>query len=301
MQPDGTAREALSFTLNEDSIGVSNRNGTAGPYTSFGAAGCKANTLACGPDNENARGFLGAVSFFGDEWLIGAGALSADNFFRFYATNDAMTAPDFSYVDTSVTLSNGMRTATAAVVMGSKLYVGVLGTGGVRPGLVALTRAPAAPGIDATSTDVENLQAETIPGIGKSAKVSLIDSMIVFNDRLYLFNNGGCARSSTAVPAAGSWNSCTPAALRGWVAAQAWAPWARSSTPRMRWYDPTSRIMVSSIPDDSAKVNIAKSMLVRALSICFISSISGPCIGANSGFTLMFASWNSLGLGSWRS
>ena len=213
MQPDGTAREALSFTLNEDSIGVSNRNGAAGPYTSFGAAGCKANTLACGPDNENARGFLGAVSFFGDEWLIGAGALSADNFFRFYATNDAMTAPDFSYVDTSVTLSNGMRTATAAVVMGSKLYVGVLGTGGVRPGLVALTRAPAAPGIDATSTDVENLQAETIPGIGKSAKVSLIDSMIVFNDRLYLFNNGGCARSSTAVPAAGSWNSCTPASV----------------------------------------------------------------------------------------
>jgi hypothetical protein len=210
MQPDGTAREALSFTLNEDSIGVSNRNGAAGPYTSFGAAGCKANTLACGPDNENARGLFGAVSFLGDEWLIGAGALSADNFFRFYATNDAMTAPDFSYVDTSVTVSNGMRTATAAVVMGSKLYVGLLGTGGVRPGLVALTRAPAAPGIDATTADVENLQAENIPGIGKSAKVSLIDSMIVFNDRLYLFNNGGCARSSTAIPAAGSWNNCTP-------------------------------------------------------------------------------------------
>jgi hypothetical protein len=59
--------------------------------------------------------------------------------------------------------------------------------------------------------------------------------------------------------------------------------------------------MVSSMPDDSAKVNIAKSMLVRALSICFINSISGPCIGANRGFTLMFARRNSLGLGSWRS
>jgi hypothetical protein len=69
----------------------------------------------------------------------------------------------------------------------------------------------------------------------------------------------------------------------------------------MRWYDPARRIMVSSIPEESAKVNIAKSMLVRALSICFISSISGPCIGANSGLTRMLASWNSLGLGSWRS
>jgi hypothetical protein len=124
-----------------------------------------------------------------------------------------MTAPDFSYVDTSFTVSNGMRTATSAVVMGSKLYVALLGIGGVRPGLVSLNRTPAPPGIDATAADVENLQAETIPAIGKSAKVSLIDSMIVFNDRLYLFNNGGCARSNTAVPAAGSWTNCTPSGV----------------------------------------------------------------------------------------
>jgi len=213
MQPDGTGRELLSFTLNEDSTGVPDLNKAPGPFLSFGANGCKADTLACGPDNDNARGFLGSVSFLGDEWMIGAGAMSGDNFFRFYATNDAMTAPDFSYVDTSFTVSNGMRTATAAVVMGSKLYVGLLGIGGVRPGLVALNRAPAAPGIDATAADLENLQAETIPGIAKSAKVSLVDSMIVFNDRLYVFNNGGCARSSTAVPASGSWTSCTPAGL----------------------------------------------------------------------------------------
>jgi len=212
MQPDGTGRELLSFTLNEDSTGFASLNTAGGPYPSFGAGGCKANTLACGPDNENARGFFGAVSFLGDEWLLGSGALTAGNFFRFYATNDAMTAPDFSYVDTSALVNNGMRTVTAAVVKGNKLYVGLLGTGGTRPGLVALSRSPAVPGIDATSADMENLQAENMPAIGKSATtVSLIDSMIVFNDRIYVFNNGGCARSNATDATPSTWINCTPA------------------------------------------------------------------------------------------
>ena len=36
---------------------------------------------------------------------------------------------------------------------------------------------------------------------------------------------------------------------------------------------------------DWAKVNIAKSTVRAALSICFMISISGPWRGANSGFT----------------
>jgi hypothetical protein len=34
--------------------------------------------------------------------------------------------------------------------------------------------------------------------------------------------------------------------------------------------------------DDCAKVNMTKSMLVLALSICFMISISGPCSGAKT-------------------
>jgi hypothetical protein len=96
-------------------------------------------------------------------------------------------------------------------VVGSKLIVGFSGSGGTRPGLVSIDRTPAPPGLDMRSADLVNLQAENIPGIGKSAKMSLIDSMIVFNDRLYLFNNGGCARSDVADPAPGDWSNCTPA------------------------------------------------------------------------------------------
>ena len=216
MQPNGTGREAIAFALAKDTTGYGNLNTAPGPYPSFGAPGCPDASLACGPDNENARGFLGAVPFQGNDWMIGAGAIPAgDNFFHFYASNDPSTAPAFSYVDVDAFVGNGMKTVTAAVAFGGKVYVGLSGTGGARPGLIALSQAPLPPGLDATAAGstatAANLQAENIPGIGKSAKTSLIDSLIVFNDRLYVFNNGGCARSNSNVPAPGSWNNCTPA------------------------------------------------------------------------------------------
>lgn len=45
------------------------------------------------------------------------------------------------------------------------------------------------------------------------------------------------------------------------------------------------RVIVSSMPEDWAKVNMAKSTRSRALIICFMISISGRCRGANNGFT----------------
>jgi hypothetical protein len=211
MQPDGTGREALSFTLNDDTTGFQSANTAPGPFASFGADACTRNTLACGPDNENGRGFFGAVSFQGDDWMIGAGALSAGPLFHFYATSDATTVPDFSYVDVSVPLADGLRTMTAAVAFGGRVYVGFSSTGASRPALIALTKAPVPPGLDATSTDVVNFQGEAIPAIAKSAKTSLIDTLVAFNDRIYAFNNGGCARSVNAQPAGSSdWVDCTP-------------------------------------------------------------------------------------------
>jgi hypothetical protein len=103
-----------------------------------------------------------------------------------------------------------MKTVTSVAVAGGKLIVGFSGSGGTRPGLVAITRAPAHPGLDLDTPELVNLQADSIAGIGKSAKMSLIDSMIVFNDRLYVFNNGGCARSNAANPAPSDWTNCTP-------------------------------------------------------------------------------------------
>jgi hypothetical protein len=61
--------------------------------------------------------------------------------------------------------------------------------------------------------------------------------------------------------------SCTSACFSGEVAAQAWTPWPRSKTPRMAVPEWTTRIMVSSMPEDWAKVNMAKSTRSAALSI----------------------------------
>jgi hypothetical protein len=126
-------------------------------------------------------------------------------------TSDATTAPAFSYVDMSgVSAPNGLRMVTAAAVLGSKLYVGFGGLAVGRPGLVALSRSPAAPGLDAGSADLVDLKASAIPAIGKAAKPTLVDSLVVFNDRLYAFNSGGCARSTTNDPTPSDWTDCTP-------------------------------------------------------------------------------------------
>jgi hypothetical protein len=214
MQPDGTRREAVVFTINGDVTGSRNTNTAPAPFPSFGATGCQANTLACGPDNESGRGFLGAVSFLGGEWMIGSGALASGSLFRFYLSSDATTSPDFSYVDMSgVPVPDGMRMVTAAAVLGSKLYVGFGGLAASRPGLVALSRAPAAPGLDAGPADLLDLKASAFPAIGRAAKTTLLDSLLVFDGSLYAFDSGGCARSTTADPTQGGWTDCTPSSV----------------------------------------------------------------------------------------
>jgi len=56
-----------------------------------------------------------------------------------------------------------------------------------------------------------------MPGVGLSAAMSMIDAIVDFNDRVYVANNGGCLRSTTAQPGSyasspADWTVCSPSA-----------------------------------------------------------------------------------------
>jgi hypothetical protein len=126
-------------------------------------------------------------------------------------------------VDLTSFLGGQTRGFSAALFFGDRLYLGFPDTGGNRPYLLALQRFPTqAPGYEASQgLDAEDLKAENMPGIGQGgtppnrANMQMIDTLIAFQDRLYLANNGGCVRSTTATPrsygsAVGDWAPCTP-------------------------------------------------------------------------------------------
>jgi hypothetical protein len=217
-EPDGASPESVSFSFAADVTGgnVSSNSSTA-PYPSLGAPGCAPDTASCGPDNENGRGLFASGTLAGTEWLLAAG--SRDGGLEYvYATSDHDPVLDFSYIDFNTAgLGGQARTLSAACVLGDRVYLGFPDSGGNRPYLLALLRAPTAPGLDTTPSDVLTLDADKMPGIGRSSPLTLIDAMTVFNDRLYLFNAGGCMRSTTGTPRRYStfpedWAACTPSA-----------------------------------------------------------------------------------------
>ncbi|MGC4120329.1 MAG: CARDB domain-containing protein [Myxococcales bacterium] len=218
---DGSNPESVTFALQRDPVGPStSTNTSSAPYPGFGAPGCARNTGACGPDNENGRPFFTSAAVFGDEWLFGAGATSgADRLHRVYLTNEAGPALSFPYADLSPALENDTLGVSAVHAFKDRVYIGLPDNSSDRPFLVAMLVPPASPGLDAAlDTDVLHLDGGVLPDIGawsgNNAPVQIIDSMVDFNDRLYLFNNGGCARSTTATPrpagvAPNDWTSCT--------------------------------------------------------------------------------------------
>src|SRR5207302_795742 len=91
-------------------------------------------------------------------------------------------------------LNSSTNDMSSLVSAGGTVYLGFGDSAGNRPVLLALDTLPAPPGITPSASQLVNLKADTMPGIGKSAPVSLIDAMISFNGRLYV------ARNTTAGP-----------------------------------------------------------------------------------------------------
>jgi hypothetical protein len=214
---DGSAATTISFSFAADTSGgnVSQNTATA-PYTGIGFAGCAANTHQCGPDNEDGRGIFAAGSINGAEWLVMAGARTAGDLDYVYMTADTDSKLDMRYVDLAPEMGPQTRGSSSMHVLGNRVYLGFPDTGGKRPYLVALKVTPGAPGLDVSTTaEAENLGAHKMPKLGSSAAMSMIDSIADLNNRVYLFNNGGCMRATVAQPASyetkpSDWADCTP-------------------------------------------------------------------------------------------
>lgn len=197
---------------------------------SIGYGGCAADTLACGPDNENGRSIFSVGSWAGQQWLVLAGGKSGGDLHYIYAARDDGNSGKhrFSWIDLSQLLGPQTKGVSAAH-FDNRLYLGFPDTGGKRPYLVRLAATPPLPSQGQGGLDVDsakpgvgaNLNGDEIPalGDGNSASTVIIDAMITFNDRLYVFNNGGCARAATVVPEpftkSGEWVDCSPSGSFG--------------------------------------------------------------------------------------
>jgi hypothetical protein len=161
----------------------------------------------------------------GTPWLIASGAFNSggSNVRHVYATTDDTTAPDFDYIGVKSFVGDESQGATAMAVFHDRLYFGFADSKANRPFMMVIKTAPPTPGFDATNNDALNLTATKMPGLGangspkNNAPAQLIDSFGVFNDRLYLGNNGGWMRTTTNSPGSyqsspSDWAIATPSA-----------------------------------------------------------------------------------------
>jgi hypothetical protein len=159
----------------------------------------------------------------GQEWLFIGGSRSGGTYYL-YATSSAASPLDFSYLDLHYGQGGFAHAISTASVIGGRLYVahaGQVGANTAAPLLRVLTTAPAYPGIDPPSfgATLDDLHAEYIPGIGTQAGHAAgnldVDAVAGFGSSVYVANDGGLARSTSAPPAratrtGGEWVSCTP-------------------------------------------------------------------------------------------
>src|SRR2546426_12493514 len=138
MQPDGTAVETVQLPF-QPAPGM-NQNLATPPATGFpslGYFGCAADTLQCGPDNEDGRGLFIAFSSSGTERLFAVGGRQASIIRHGYVTSDTNAVPSFSPIGLNV--GGGVRGASSAVAMGTTRYVGTVGgRGSGQPAIIPI-------------------------------------------------------------------------------------------------------------------------------------------------------------------
>ncbi len=205
-QPDGSGREALTFSFAPDSTDV---NQATGPFPSLGYTGCATNTLQCGPDNEDGRGFFGTATIAGVPWLVAGGARSGGKLAHVYASTDAGAAIGFSYDYLKSVLGPSQRNTTLMTDFGNLLIVGLGGKGLM---LVALKAMPTPPGI----VPVGGVAAFDITpyGVPVISTATQVDAARGFGGLLHVFVSSGCARINQQDVTVSNltWSSCTPPA-----------------------------------------------------------------------------------------
>ncbi|MCA9670750.1 MAG: hypothetical protein KC503_34375 [Myxococcales bacterium] len=238
---DGANATKVDFALPADTTGNTSANLATPPFPSVGAGGCQANTLACGPDNEDGRGLFTSGTITGKRWLLLGGGHSSGTLGYIYMSDavNGATLP-FNYVDLHALFGNTVHTISASHILSDRVYLGFASSGAQRPYLLMLKSTPAAPGLDARDpTDAEDLRAYDMPGIGSAGTVAMIDAITDFGGRLYLANGGGCMRATTPQPgnyrdAPQDWSNCTPGAA-------AWGLYGASMTTKHTDLEPRDK------------------------------------------------------------
>ena len=208
MSYDGSNPEVVQYRFQRDPSGDAN---AASPppaaFPSLGYQGCAANTLQCGPDNEDGRGLLTAVNLGGTEWLLGAGSRQTSTLSHLYMSTDVTASPQLPFIEFSP--MGGTRGTTAAAAVGSVLYLGFTDGGGSgKPVMVQMTGFPS----DSTQPLNPTVANLSTPTNLRSTATGMIDALIAFNGRLYVANDAGCARWDGA-----AWVICTPTTRPAWV------------------------------------------------------------------------------------
>jgi hypothetical protein len=201
MSYDGTSPEAVQYALQTDPAGVKNAVSPLPPaFPSLGYTGCALDTLQCGPDDENGRGLLTSLVLNGKEWLFAAGSRQTSILKHVYLTTDVTASPQLPFL--GINPPGGTRGSTAAAAMGSSLYLGLADGGGTgNPVLLKMTGFPA----DSTQPINPTITNALLPATLHSQGTGLIDSLIVFDARLYAANDGGCVLYDGV-----TWAVCTP-------------------------------------------------------------------------------------------
>ncbi len=214
--PDGSAPTSVAFSFAADVTGDKHANKSAAPYPALGAAGCQKDTSQCGPDNEDGRGLFASGQVGGTPWLLAAGANSGGNLDYVYMTASSGPTLAFSYVDLQKLLGGATKGTSAMHVFNDRVYIGFPDTGGSRPYMLALTKTPSPPGLDAVAgSDAIDLTPDKLAGVQTKGSAS-IDAITDFAGKLYFANAGAWFRSTNSAPSSAQdnpshWTPTTPA------------------------------------------------------------------------------------------
>ena len=220
-----------SFAIAADVTGDHRSTNSSGaPFSSFGQAGCAADSIDCGPDNEGGAVLLAGVRFAGQEWLVAGGGNVDGNVRSVYLGRDESPASAsdviaFAPVDLAEVLDDNVHGLSTVAVVEERLYLGMTAHGSKRPRLLALLRPPVdlqtgldaarADTCDAIAGDLCDMKLERIGGAQASA-VAGVDVVAGFGGRTYVANPGAFIRAETLTPAAadvaGVWDETEPGA-----------------------------------------------------------------------------------------
>ena len=180
-------------------------------------------TLNPGPDGEDGIDFIASGIIAGEEYLFFGPSRSTGGLDYLYYSTDTGSTLDFDYMNLSGFLGPQTMGVSSLFAFNDRLYAGFPDTGGNRPYLLKLTSIGSSPaGVDLKAVDMPRI------GLGNSAAIVGIDTMALFEDRIFIANGGNSAINEDGgiimslngdpdpYPGAPDWDDITPVADTGW-------------------------------------------------------------------------------------